>query len=80
MRTLFFIALALNPLGTGYLQATSREFFVSPGGSAKGDGSIKSPWDLVTALKHPSAVRPGDTIWLRGGVYGDDTGLTEFKS
>ncbi len=27
------------------------------------------PWDLQTALKHPSSVRAGDTIWLRGGVY-----------
>ena len=44
-------------------------FFVSPGGSLSGDGSWDSPWDLATALQHPPAVRPGDTIWLRGGTY-----------
>ena len=28
-----------------------------------------APWDLQTALSQPSSVVPGDTIWLRGGVY-----------
>ena len=45
------------------------EFFVSPGGSPFGDGSLAAPWDLPTALAHPSTVHPGDTIWLRGGTY-----------
>ena len=44
-------------------------FFISPTGSSNGDGSANSPWDLRTALSHPSAVDPGDTIWLRGGTY-----------
>jgi len=30
---------------------------------------MSSPWDLQTALEHPAAVQPGDTIWLRGGSY-----------
>lgn len=44
-------------------------FYVSPSGTANGDGSITAPWDLQTALAHPAAVEPGDTIWLRGGTY-----------
>ncbi len=44
-------------------------FFVSPGGSASGDGSMERPWDLATAVAQPSAVQPGDTLWLRGGTY-----------
>jgi hypothetical protein len=44
-------------------------FYVSPSGLASGDGSMSSPWDLQTALSHPAAVQPGDTIWLRGGTY-----------
>ena len=44
-------------------------FYVAPTGSAAGNGSITSPWDLTTALNHPGAVSPGDTIWLRGGTY-----------
>lgn len=46
-------------------------FFVSPTGSASGDGSFFNPWDLSTALSGPPAVTPGSTIWLRGGTYSD---------
>ena len=45
------------------------DHFVSPNGSSSGDGSINNPWDLPTALSQPASVRPGDTIWLRGGTY-----------
>jgi len=44
-------------------------FYVSPAGDHRGNGSPSRPWDLQTALNQPSAVRPGDTIWLRGGEY-----------
>jgi hypothetical protein len=49
--------------------ATGTDFYVSPAGSHSGTGSIQSPWDLTYALNAPAAVKPGDTIWLRGGVY-----------
>ena len=45
------------------------DFYVSPTAAANGNGSLNSPWKLQTALDHPSAVQPGDTIWLRGGIY-----------
>jgi hypothetical protein len=48
------------------------QWYVAPDGKPKGDGTIKSPWDLATALaKGPSGseVKAGDTIWLRDGVY-----------
>ena len=45
------------------------EFFVAPDGKPDGNGSREGPWDLATALAQPGAVRAGDTIWLRGGVY-----------
>ncbi len=45
------------------------DFYVSPTAAANGNGSFNSPWKLQTALDHPSAVQPGDTIWLRGGIY-----------
>jgi len=44
-------------------------FYVSPTGSASGDGSFTKPWDLATALAGPATVTPGNTIWLRGGTY-----------
>jgi hypothetical protein len=43
--------------------------FVSPGGEPANDGSFDRPLDLQTALAAAGPARPGDTIWLRGGVY-----------
>src|SRR5689334_13605418 len=54
------------------------QFYVAPTGSPSGDGSKERPWDLTTALAQPASVRPGSTIWLRGGVYG--SGATIFLS
>ena len=35
-----------------------------------GTGTEANPWTLGAALKNPSAlIKPGDTLWLRGGVY-----------
>ncbi|MCU1263519.1 MAG: hypothetical protein JWO80_6404 [Bryobacterales bacterium] len=44
-------------------------FYVAPSGSSSGTGSISQPWSLAAALAQPAAVKPGDTIWLRGGTY-----------
>jgi hypothetical protein len=45
-------------------------FYVTPTGSASGDGSATRPWDLPTALAGGRGrVQPGDTIWLRDGTY-----------
>lgn len=49
--------------------ATARELFVSPAGVAGADGSKERPLDLATALSEKSPARPGDTVWLLGGVY-----------
>ncbi len=43
--------------------------FVAPDGRPGNRGSKRSPLDLASALAPRSPVRPGDTIWLRGGVY-----------
>jgi hypothetical protein len=50
--------------------SSSNNWYVSPSGAHGGDGSIAKPWDIVTALAGPAAVKPGDTIWLRSGKYG----------
>jgi hypothetical protein len=55
------LALASAVFGT--------DFYVSPGGTSGNDGSIASPWNLQHALTQGSWVKPGDTIWLRGGTY-----------
>jgi hypothetical protein len=49
--------------------AAATNHYVASNGTASGNGSITSPWDLQTALNQPSSVQPGDTIWVRGGTY-----------
>lgn len=54
----------------GGAATSAADFYVSASAAANsGDGSVSAPWPLRTAFAHPSTVRPGDTIWLRGGVY-----------
>lgn len=49
--------------------ALGNSWYVAATGSPVGDGSIGNPWDLQTALNHPKIIKPGDTIWVRGGLY-----------
>jgi hypothetical protein len=54
---------------SAYHSSEAAEYFVSPSGSANGDGSSARPWSLPVALSQPGTVGAGDTIWLQGGVY-----------
>jgi len=65
---LFALTACAAPASAGPA-ARASEFHVSPGGSVRGNGSRSRPWDLATALAQPRRVRPGDIIWLHGGVY-----------
>lgn len=47
----------------------SDDFFVTIDGSENGDGSWNNPWDLDSALLGHSEVKPGDIIWVIGGIY-----------
>ncbi len=49
--------------------ATGQSFYVATDGTSTGDGSSQKPWNLATALRHPAAVKPGDTIWMKAGTY-----------
>ncbi|MBK8245189.1 MAG: T9SS type A sorting domain-containing protein [Saprospiraceae bacterium] len=44
-------------------------FYVSSNAKITGTGSFSNPWTFQTALNHPSALHPGDTVWLKGGIY-----------
>lgn len=64
------LMLALLPLIAG--PATAAQYYAAPTGLPSGDGSIGNPWDLQTALNGGAptgTLDPGDTIWVRGGVY-----------
>jgi hypothetical protein len=69
--SLTFGALYLTKQGNllDHSRAASNEWYVSTSGKSSNNGSKSSPWDLQTALSHPSVVKPGDTIWLNGGTY-----------
>jgi len=59
------VAALLAPPGAG-----PRGYYASPLGTPGGNGSRTTPWDLATALAGGhGTVQPGDTVWLRGGVY-----------
>ncbi|MQA28691.1 MAG: hypothetical protein GEU82_02470 [Luteitalea sp.] len=49
--------------------APPKSVYVSPDGSAEADGSQTHPLDLGTALGDGGPVGPGDTVWLRDGIY-----------
>lgn len=51
------------------LPVRGTEYYASTTGSPHGSGTLSSPWDLQTALSQSRDVKPGDTVWLLGGVY-----------
>jgi hypothetical protein len=60
---LHVLALALS----AYLPARAAEFYIAPGGSNAGNGSIGSPWGTFDyAIDN---INPGDTLFVRGGTY-----------
>ena len=61
---LLFVLSGPRPTGAA-------EFFAAPNGSPEADGTRERPWDLASALQQ-NAIRPGDTLWLRGGTYRGD--------
>src|SRR5262245_18340090 len=69
---LFLALLLISTLAV--IEANANDFYVSPMASPNGRGKRKNPWDLQTALGQPGKVKPGDTIWLRGGTYTRSSG------
>ena len=60
---------ALVSICTLLSAAGGADFHVAADVPSGGDGSKEAPWSLSTALAHPAAVQPGDTIWIGDGVY-----------
>ncbi len=67
MRTIRFLVAAA--LGSFSLSAFGAEFYAAPDGKFSNNGSKDKPWSLVRALAESPTVKPGDTVWLRGGTY-----------
>src|SRR5262245_17834445 len=64
------VGLGLRALGLALacFRVQANDFFVAPGGTALGPGTLSNPYDLATALSGQVS-QPGDTFWLRGGNY-----------
>jgi hypothetical protein len=62
-------SLAVALCADSSAQLPGRQFYAAPNGVPGNDGTIGQPLDLDTALSSQGPVRPGDTVWLRGGVY-----------
>ena len=48
---------------------SAKTWYVSSTATGGGNGSFANPWQLQTALNQPASVLPGDTIYVRGGIY-----------
>lgn len=59
---LIITSMCLTPL-------LASSFYVSSNAIITGTGSFSNPWTFQTALNHPSVLHPGDTVWLKGGIY-----------
>jgi hypothetical protein len=61
---------ARTPVARAQFAATGASWYASLVGTTTGDGSLALPWDLGTALSGAGGkVKPGDTIYIRGGTY-----------
>jgi hypothetical protein len=62
------VAISLGMSGPAH----EADWYVAADARDEGTGTLQSPWTLPTALaggRSESRVRPGDTIWVRGGTY-----------
>jgi len=60
-------AVSLAILGS----SVAGTFYVAPTGNDDAPGTLEQPWKTIG--KANSALRPGDTVYLRGGEYRDQT-------
>ena len=67
MRRLTILGLLLLMLRP----AAAADWWAAPDGKPTGAGTQADPWDLATALRggNNQKPQPGDTVYLRGGVY-----------
>lgn len=75
---LSFLRLAFFSLTLGTAQATT--FYVATTGFDQNPGTEASPWATVSKACGASAVKPGDTITVKPGVYHEKVAVTRFGS
>ncbi len=68
MRGARLLCFSLLPLAF-CLTARAASWYASPTGLPGNTGAIGSPWDLQTAFNKQTTIHPGDTLFLRDGIY-----------
>ncbi|MEY3283037.1 MAG: hypothetical protein RIR86_1050, partial [Acidobacteriota bacterium] len=63
------IGASARPVQKSTRPVRGRHFYVAPEGRPNHPGTLNRPLDITTALSARTPARPGDTIWLRGGVH-----------
>ena len=69
------LVLLISFVLSAAVTATAADYYVDSGKGADANaGSLSAPWQH---LSHAARrLRPGDTVYLRGGTYGDDSLFT----
>lgn len=53
------------------MPAVAADFFVAPGGLDSNPGTEAQPWKTIQRAANAGAVGPGDTVFIREGVYSE---------
>lgn len=51
--------------------AAPTTFYVAPNGNNNNPGSLSQPWQTIAHAASSSQVKPGDTVYIRAGVYNE---------
>lgn len=71
IRRRLFILLATFSVGFFVVtSAHAADYYMSPSGNDSNPGTLAAPWKTIDRLhKAQASLRPGDTVWFRGGDY-----------
>ncbi|AZN39570.1 right-handed parallel beta-helix repeat-containing protein [Paenibacillus albus] len=85
--TILIVSLLMNLGFTTKAYADARSFYVAATGNDSNPGTLDAPWRTIQ--KAANSVLPGDTVFVRGGVYsefvsvkasGNSTGYITFQN
>ena len=60
-----FVLILLSVVGT----TRGAEYYVAVNGKPDAAGTKADPCDIISTLAGEKPVKPGDTVWMRGGKY-----------
>jgi len=67
----FIIILAIFTSLHLEVGASQNSFYVAPTGNNSNPGTISQPWKTIEYAANTTQVKPGDTVFIRGGVYNE---------